>query len=216
MPPVDKPLPRFLADAPVEGFPYGRWAEQLAGEFMRACRAIPDRPTGTGDPGDPVWFPERSWGGRTYVPVIAMEASPSESDRPPLEYFGHVSFERLESGHPHGIRAVADFTDVTAEQNPDWEIDLNDDEIGVWRGEGERKGNVTLVWGRPLVPGAVTATAELDGDVSDQATLAEDRFTLIAVDALIDGPDEHFLTLRLWNGRGEQLAEDGLYADDEE
>ena len=64
--------------------------------------------------------------------------------------------------------AKADFTDVLAEDNPDWKIDLNDDVIGRWRGENGRAGAVTLVWGRPLVRGAVAATAELDAETVDQ------------------------------------------------
>ena len=35
-------------------------------------------------------------------------------------------------------RPSADFTDVIVEDNPDWEIDLNEEVIGPWRGEGER------------------------------------------------------------------------------
>ena len=63
---------------------------------------------------------------------------------------------------PADFRAEADFTDVLAEDNPDWQIDLNDEVIGRWRGENGRAGDVTLVWGRPLVRGAVAATAELE------------------------------------------------------
>jgi hypothetical protein len=57
--------------------------------------------------------------------------------------------------------ARADFTDVIADDNPDWRIDLNDDVIGAWRADGGRGGDVTLVWGLPLVGGAVAATAVL-------------------------------------------------------
>ncbi len=87
-------------------------------------------------------------------------------------------------GEPADFRAKADFTDVLAEDNPDWHIDLNDDVIGRWRGENGRAGAVTLVWGRPLVRGAVAATAELDGETVDQEEISKDRFTLIALDAL--------------------------------
>ena len=35
--PVPRPFPRFIADAPQEGRPYGRWAERLTEEFAKAC-----------------------------------------------------------------------------------------------------------------------------------------------------------------------------------
>lgn len=216
MTPVERPLPRFIAAASSEALPYGRWAEQLGTEFLRGCGGIDDRPADLGRPTDALWFPERSWGGRTFVPVTAREELGEGVQREPLEFFGHVSFERLESGHPHGFLSSADFTDITAESNPDWEIDLNDDEIGTWSWDDGRRAHMTLVWGRPLVPGAVVATAELAGEIVDQAPLVEDRFTLVAVDALQGDGDEHFLTVRLWNARGEQVAEDTLYAEEGE
>ena len=48
-----------------------------------------------------------------------------------------------------------------AADNPDWLIDLNEEVIGPWRGESDRRGDVTLVWGT-LIAGARAATAELD------------------------------------------------------
>ena len=33
------------------------------------------------------------------------------------------------------FKAVADFTEETAEANPDWQLDLSDEEIGHWRGD---------------------------------------------------------------------------------
>ena len=114
-----------------------------------------------------------------YVPVTGRATEPTEGGEPEegeqaagpvlVEYFGHVSFVRPEDGEPGDLRASADFTDVTAEDNPDWKIDLSDDVIGAWRAEGDRGGDITLVWGLPLVRGAVAATAELDGEVLDQA-----------------------------------------------
>ena len=101
----------------------------------------------------------------------------------------------------HRLRAKADFTDVLAEDNPDWRIDLNDDVIGRWRGENGRAGAVTLVWGRPLVRGAVAATAELDAETVDQEEISQDRFTLIALDALEGYGDELFMEVKLWSRR---------------
>ena len=120
------------------------------------------------------WFPERAWGGRVWIPCSAR----TESEEGTLELFGHVSYALpIGEGDATDFRATADFTDVLAEDNPDWKIDLNDDVIGRWRGENGRAGAVTLVWGRPLVRGAVAATAELDGETVDQEEIVRDRFT---------------------------------------
>src|SRR5947209_12656974 len=107
MPPIPRPYPRFIADSPQEGKPYGDWAERLAGEFARACEPL------VAEAGTPVdhetvnWFPERGYGGRVYVPATGRGGD--------VEYFGWVSFERSEEGAPSALRASADFTDVTAD-----------------------------------------------------------------------------------------------------
>jgi hypothetical protein len=201
-PTVGRPIPRFVADATREGLPYGRWAERLTEAFRASCDSVQDRP---GNPGEPVWFPERAWGGRVYVPVTApVEGSSSE-------YFGHVSFVRPEDGEPADLRGAADITDVTAADNPDWKIDLNEDVIGRWQGERDRTGDMTLVWGEPLVPGAIAVTAELDGEVVDQAPIDDGRFTLIALDAVKGFRDDLYLEIALHNQRDQELARDSLY-----
>jgi hypothetical protein len=209
VPPVRRPIPRFIADASVEGLPYGRWAQRLRDAFAKACE--PHVAEAGGPPGEVTWFPERAWGGRVYVPAVA----PVEGAETASEYFGCVSFARPEKGEPGDFRAVADFTDVTADENPDWEIDLNEEVIGSWRGEGKRSGEVTLVWGTPLVRGAQAVTAELDGDVVDQAPVADERFTLVAVDAVKGFPDDLYLEVKLWTNRGAQLASESLYDEPE-
>jgi hypothetical protein len=211
MPPVAQPIPRFIADASVEGLPYGRWAQQLRDEFAKACE--PHVAEAGGPPDAVTWFPERGWGGKVYVPATA-QATTGEG-KPPAEYFGYVSFRRTEGGEPTELQAAADFTDVTAEQNPDWEIDLNEEVIGSWRGEAERAGDVTLVWGTPMIRGAVAATAELAGEVVDQTPVTEERFTLIALDAVKGFYDEMFLEVKLWGQRGVELATESLYEADE-
>jgi hypothetical protein len=128
-----------------------------------------------------------------------------------VEYFGWVSFTRPQEGEPTDIQAKADFTDVTAEDSPEWQIDLSDDVIGSWRSESGRGGDVTLVWGLPLRRGAVAATAELDGEVVDQTPIAEGRFTLVAVDAVHGFGDEAYLTVKLWDRRLRQVASESLY-----
>ena len=72
--------------------------------------------------------------------------------------------------------------------------------IGRWRGENGRAGDVTLVWGTPLVRGAVAATAELEAETVDQKPISDDRFTLIALDALEGYGDELFMEVKLWSG----------------
>ena len=212
MPPVRRPIPRFIADASVEGLPYGRWAQRLRDEFAKACE--PHVSEAGGPPGEVTWFPERTWGRRVYVPAVA----PVEGAQEPSEYFGFVSFVRPaegEGGEAGGFEARADFTDVTADQNPDWMIDLNEEVIGPWRGEDDRRGDVTLVWGTPLIRGASAATAELEAEVVDQTPVTDERFTLIALDAVKGFPDELYLEVKIWSSQGQQLAAESLYEEPE-
>jgi len=210
MPPVSRPYPRFIADAPQEGKPYGRWEERLRDEFAKACSEHEQEAGAPLDPATVKWFPERGWGGRVYAPATARAAEGGDA---PIEYFGWVSFERPPEGEPRALAASADFTDVTAEDNPEWRIDLSDDVIGAWRAEGERGGDITLVWGLPLVRGAVAATAELDGEVLDQAAVTAGRFTLVAVDAVRGFGDEIYLEVKLWNRILREIASESLYAE---
>jgi hypothetical protein len=208
-PPVGRPYPRFIADAAQEGLPYGRWAERLRSEFERACEPLAEEAGAPLDPQSVEWFPERGWGGRVYVPATGRGAGAEDAGQ--VEYFGHVSFERPEGGEASDLRASADFTDVVAEANPEWSIDLNDDVIGMWRAERGRGGEVALVWGVPLVRGAVAATAELDREVLDQAPMDNDRFTLVAVDAVTGFGDDLYLEVHLWDRRLNRLATESLY-----
>lgn len=208
MPPNPRPIPRFIADSTQEGIPHGRFAERLTAEFRTACEALEELPAGTTIPDELEWFPERAWGGRVWVPCTARTNGPEGA----LELFGHVSYALPEGGDPADLEASADFTDVLAEGNPDWRIDLNDEVIGRWRGENGRAGKVTLVWGRPLVRGAVAATAELDEETVDQEAISDGRFTLVALDALENYGDDVFLEVKLWSRRADELASESLYA----
>jgi len=208
MPPNPRPIPRFIADSTQEGIPHGRFAERLAAEFRAACERLDELPEGAAAPEAVEWFPERVWGGRAWVPATARVDGPKGT----LELFGHVSYVQQAEGEPSEFEAVADFTDVLAEDNPGWQIDLNDDVIGRWRGENGRAGAVTLVWGRPLVRGAVAATAELELETVDQELISDERFTLIALDALEGYGDEIFMQVKLWNRRAQTLATESLYA----
>jgi hypothetical protein len=128
-----------------------------------------------------------------------------------VELFGHVSYVQPAEGDPADFQAKADFTGVLAEDNPDWRIDLNDEVIGRWRGENGRAGAVTLVWGRPLLQGAVAATAELELETVDQEAISNDRFTLIALDALEGYGDEILMQVKLWSKWAKELASESLY-----
>lgn len=211
MPPNNRPFPRFIADNSQEGAPYGRFAERLGEHFLAACAAIEDLPEGADDPGQITWFPERAWGGRVWVPAAARASSPEGE----LEFFGHVSYVQPVDGDPRDFRAAADFTDVLAEDNPDWRIDLNDEVIGRWVGEAGFGGDITLIWGRPLLPGAVAVTAELEGEAVDQEAFS-DQFSLIACDNMVGFGDPVYVEICLWNRRGEKLAAESLYESDDE
>jgi hypothetical protein len=210
--PTARPFPAFIADASQEGAPYGRWGEQLTEAFAAACAPYAEEAAATMEPTEIRWFPERGWGGRVYIPASARTETPGGA---PIEYFGHVSFVRPADGEPGDVRAAADFTDVTADDNPDWRIDLNDDVVGRWLSEADRGGDVTLIWGLPLVRGAVAATAELDGVIVDQSPVVEGRFTLVAVDAMQGFGDQLFLEVRLWDRELRELAAESLYVEDE-
>jgi hypothetical protein len=74
-------------------------------------------------------------------------------------------------------------------------------------------GDVTLVWGRPLVPGAIAATAQIETDTVDQELISDGRFTLIALDALEGYGDDLFMEVKLWSRRAQELASESLYDD---
>jgi hypothetical protein len=211
MPPVERFICRFAAEPPQEALPHGAWAQTLQAEFLAACLRVDADGQEIGEARELRWFPDRAWNGRTYVPVTARTTTD-------LELFGYVSFVPGDAGadgpeaEPSDLRATADFTDETAERNPDWKIDLCEEVIGRWRGEGGRSAEMTLVWGVPLIANARVATAELAGLAVDQCTLVEDRFTLIAPDAY----RSDYLDVTLWDSDGRELASESLYVEDDE
>ncbi len=219
-PPIPRPFPRFIADSPQEGKAYGRYEERLRDEFVKACEPHTGEAGAALDQETVKWFPDRGWGGRVYVPatgrateLVAVEGDEEEGEPRSvlIEYFGWVSFEHPEDGEPGALEAKADFTDVTAEDNPHWKIDLSDDVIGAWRAEGERGADITLVWGLPLVRGAIAATAELDDEVLDQTAVQDGRFTMVAVDAVKGFGDDLFVAVKLWNRTLREIASESLY-----
>jgi hypothetical protein len=206
MPPEERFVPRFAAEPPLEELPYGRWAERLSGEFLTACPALDVDGANLGELGEIRWYPDRTWHGRTYVPGTSVTANG-------YELFGYVSFVGAsEDGDPSDFSAHVDFTEETAERNPDWKLDLCDDVIGTWRGHAGAVAAMTLVWGRPLISGGTIVTAELADLAVDQCELIDERFTLIA-------PDDYrhdLLEIKLFGAKGQELAQESLYDEDED
>lgn len=198
MPPEPRFVPRFAAEPPQEQLPYGRWAEALRAQLLTAMTRLGDEGEEIGEIGEIVWFPDRTYAGRTYVPATTRTSKG-------LEVFGHVSFSM--GAEPGNFEAAADVTDEVAEAHPEWRIDLCDEVIGTWRGEQAKVAQMTLVWGVPLVDGAELATAELAKLAVDQCVVIENRFTLIAADDYRGDT----LDVRVWDARGNELAVESLY-----
>lgn len=204
MPPDERPIPRFVAEPAQEGLPYGRWADALAEHFLAACREV-EAEQDLGEPAEVAWFPDRTFAGRTYVPASVPTSNG-------YELFGYVSFEREHEGaEATSFEAVADWTDETAEANPDWVLDLSDRELGTWRGPQGRRGEMTLVWGVALTQNGVVATSELGPTTTDQCALIEDRFTLVSLDSYTGD----YIEVKLWGAGGGEVAAESLYEDDE-
>jgi hypothetical protein len=205
MPPTDRFVIRFAAEPPHESLPYGRWADTLRGYFIDAVAQIDSDGEQLGEPGEIAWFPDRTYGGRTYVPATARTSSG-------YELFGFISFAEGANGAPDDFAARADFTSETADDHPGWQIDLNEEVIGRWRGEHGRAADMTLIWGTPLVEHGGLVTAELAELAVDQCELLDGRFTLVAPDAYRGD----FLEVKLFSARGQELARESLYVEDDE
>ncbi len=204
MPPEPRVIPRFAAEPPHEELPQGRWRERLE-ELLIAQVAELDTDEDLGAVGEIIFYPDRTWHGRTYVPATAPTANG-------FELFGYVRFVPAASGEPSELWAHVDFTDETAARNPDWQLDLCEEAIGTWRGGASSQATMTLVWGHPLLSGGRIATAEMAGLTVDQCELAGERFTLIA-------PDDYggdLLEIKLFGARGQELARESLYEGEEE
>jgi hypothetical protein len=203
MAPTDRFVTRFAAEPPQEPLPYGRWADTLANHFTAAFRELDTEGEDLGELGEIAWFPDRTYGGRTYVPAVASAGAG-------YEVFGFVSFGEADGG-PSDFHAHADFTSETAEAHPEWRLDLNEEVIGFWRGENGNRAEITLIWGIPLVPGGHLVTAELSDLAVDQCELMDQRFTLIGADAYRGD----YLDIKLWDGRGAELARESLYVEED-
>ncbi len=213
MAPVERFLPRFAAEPPQEELPYGRWEERLRAQLLEAFAGLAgdhaDASGGgaeLGEPGEVLWYPDRSWHGYTYVPATSMTSSGHE-------LFGYVRFVAgTEGEEPRELQAHADFTDETAARHPEWRLDLCDEVVGSWRGHFGAVASMTLVWGHPLVSGGRIVTAELADVAVDQCELVEERFTLLA-------PDDYrgdLLEIKLFDVKGRELARESLYGEDDD
>ena len=206
MAPEERFLPRFAAEPPQEDLPYGRWQQRLGEELLAAVAQLDTGGAQLGEPGELLWYPDRSWHGYTYVPAT----TPTSGG---YELFGYVRFLSASAAEePSGFSAHVDFTEETAQRNPDWELDLCDEVIGSWRGHAGAVAAMTLVWGHPLVSGSRIATAELAALTVDQCELVNERFTLIA-------PDDYrhdLLEIAVFDGRSRELARESLYAREDE
>jgi hypothetical protein len=205
VPPVERVVPCFAAEPPQEGLPYGRWAERLERELRAVWARLDSDGEDLGEPGEIIWYPDRSWHGRRYVPATSITSTG-------FELYGYVRFvAHGEDSEPTEMSASGDYTEETAERNPDWKLDVCDEVIGSWHGLEGSVAAMTLVWGRPLVGAGRVVTAELGRATVDQCELIEQRFTLIA-------PDDYrhdLLEIKLWGAKAQELACESLYEGDE-
>jgi hypothetical protein len=205
VPPIERLVPCFAAEPPQEGLPYGRWAERLEGELRAVWAKLDGDGEDLGEPSEIVWYPDRSWHGRRYVPATSITSTG-------FELYGYVRFVALgEDGEPTELSASGDYTEETAERNPEWKLDVCDEVIGSWHGLDGAVAAMTLVWGRPLVGAGRVVTAELGRATVDQCELVEQRFTLLA-------PDDYrhdLLEIKLWGAKAQELACESLYEGDE-
>ena len=158
MPPTSRPLPRFVAEPPHELEPYGRWRERSSSGSGRPARR--SRATSSWGP------PARSSGSRS-APTAAAPTCPRR-----VPTGGRLRAVRLRLLHPLGLRSPepGDFLvqvglhgrDGGAQPGLEDRPQRRGDRP--WRGPGRRGGDLTLVWGTPLVPGGRVATAELEGE----------------------------------------------------
>jgi hypothetical protein len=206
MAPEQRFVPRFAAEPPQEKQPHGRWEARLRQELLAGLPPLVQAEPEVGQPGQVLWYPDRTWHGRTYVPATCASDSG-------YELFGYVRFIAADdAGEAGEFSAQLDFTQETAARNPDWQLDLCDEVIGSWRGHGGRSAAMTLVWGHPLTSGGRIVTAELGGVTVDQCELLSERFTLLA-------PDDYghdLLEIVLYDSRGREIARESLYAPDED
>ena len=198
MPPTPPLVPLFAAESPQEPLPYGRWAEALGEQF---CAAPIGREYAV-EAADIAWFPERTWTAAPTCRPPRRRATARCSATSPTR-----ASTRAQATD---FVATADFTEETAEQNPDWTLDLSDEEIGQWRGtEGPaRRGDPGV--GRGAGPERRGGHRRAGPTTTDQCEPLDNRFTLVSVDAYTGD----YVEVRLYGARGAELARESLYEDE--
>jgi hypothetical protein len=110
---------------------HGRWAETLQAEFLAACLRSTPRARTSARPARSYWYPDRTWSGRTYVPATrARRPASSSSATSPSRPATSTTSRRTSTAGPT--------SPTTADDNPDWKLDLPRRSIGGWRGEQGR------------------------------------------------------------------------------
>ena len=205
MPPEPRLVPRFAAEPPQELLPYGRWAARLQAELLGACLRIDGGEQGEiGEVGEIAWYPDRSWHGRTYVPATATTSAGLRSSATSASCARGRRSDRLPR---HRRRHRRD-----RRGQPRLAIDLCDEVIGSWRGEDGKVAAMTLVWGRPLVAGARDRHGRAVRPVRRPVRpagrpLHADRAGRLQGDTL---------EVLAFDKRGNELARESLYAEDED
>ena len=196
------PICRFAAEPPHGDLPP---EETLQAEFLGACLRVEteEEDGDLGAAGEIHWFPDRTWSGRTYGPATAR------TERG-FEFFGYVSFSPSDDGATD-LYAWADYTADTADDHPEWRMDISQEVVGGWRGERDTAA-MTLIWGVPFERRGRVVTAELGPDTVDETEIDGERFTLLAPDAYEDA----YLDIVLKDGAGNELVRESLYEDDDE
>ena len=164
----------------------------LAEHFEKAC----ETPIG-----DIVWFPDRTWAHLRSRHRTAADGG---------EWFGYVSYTREHEGaQAADFAAEADFTEETADENPDWTLDLRRRDRPLARQRGAPRDHHARL-GRFAGVRRSGATAELGPDTTDQCTLVDNRFTFVSLDAFTGD----YVEVRLYGKRGDELARESLYEDE--
>ena len=211
MPPEERFVPRFAAEPPQEELPYGRWEERLRQPSSSAAAArIDAAPEDLGEPGE--------ISGTRTAPGTGARTCPGTSlTSGGYELFGYVRFVPAPRTTTSRATSPRRSTSPTRPPSatPTGELDLCDEVIGSWRGQlRRRRRDDARVGPAARSPAGAIVTAELADLAVDQCELIDERFTLIA-------PDDYrhdLLEIKLFDGKGRELARESLYAgeDDEE
>ena len=210
MPPVERFVCRFAAEPPQEALPHGAWAQTLQAEFLAACLRIDAEGEELGEAGELRWFPDRTWNGRTYVPVDGAHDDRPRAVRlrllrPATRTDGRAEpsdFDSTRRLHRRDRRAQPGLAASTSARRC---------RQLARRGRPQRRHDARL--GRAADRRArASPPPSSPASRSTSARSPTDRFTLIA-------PDDYrsdFLDVKLWDGDGRELASESLYVEDDD